>query len=512
MASPDETPPGSPQESPPSGKGSDRAPLWKRSLSLIPERARNLDRLGLRRRPWLAGVPVVVLLAGLEGPSILRALTTISTDDAYVNGHVTFVAPRVPGQVARVLVDDNNRVRRGDLLVQLDKEPYQVQMNIAQAAVDAAQADLTVARAQTRGLEGQARSLRFNLQKAMEEVDNQVALLRAKVAALDSQKATLVRAQADFDREVPLLKSGVVSQQQYDAYHEKLRVARAQVEEAEQGVYQIRVGLGLPPKPPAGGDLAEVPADLDQTFSAVKEAQGKLIQAASQLGVTGSFASSPQQMLSDFYRRDPEGNIDRIFEQLAKDAPGVERAEAKLVEARRNLDEAQLNLRYCDVVAEIDGVVTRRSVNPGNNVVVGQALMAVRSLTDIWVDANFKETQLSELRIGQPVDLDVDMYGSRQRFHGRISGFTVGTGSTLALLPAENATGNFVKVVQRLPVRIDLIGYDPDETPLFIGLSVTPYVHVDEKPSGPNAGRVLQPYVDVAAPAPSPESAAQSGR
>jgi membrane fusion protein (multidrug efflux system) len=151
---------------------------------------------------------------------------------------------------------------------------------------------------------------------------------------------------------------------------------------------------------------------LSQEFSAVKEAQGELIQVASQLGVVTSYDTSPEKMLADFYKRDPEGNIDRIYEQLARDAPVVKQAEAKLAEAQRNLDQARLDLRYCDVVAEIDGVVTRRSVNPGNNVVAGQALMAVRSLTDIWVDANFKETQLAALRIGQPVDLDVDMYGA----------------------------------------------------------------------------------------------------
>jgi membrane fusion protein (multidrug efflux system) len=132
-------------------------------------------------------------------------------------------------------------------------------------------------------------------------------------------------------------------------------------------------------------------------------------------------------------------------------------------------------------------------VNPGDNVVVGQSLMAVRSLTEIWIDANFKETQLGQLRIGQPVDLDVDMYGRRQRFQGRISGFTMGTGSTLALLPAENATGNFVKVVQRLPVRIEVVDYHPDVTPLFIGLSVTPTVYINAQPTGPNAGQILQP-------------------
>src|SRR6201999_1555138 len=150
----------------------------------------------------------------------------------------------------------------------------------------------------------------------------------------------------------------------------------------------------------------------------------------------------------------------------------------KLAQARRDLDLAELNLSYCDVVSEIDGVVTRRNVNPGNNVQIGQGLMAVRSLTEIWIDANFKETQLRELRIGQAVDLDVDMYGGHQTFKGRISGFTMGTGSTLALLPAQNATGNFIKVVQRLPVRIELVGYEAEKDPLFIGTSVVPVVHI----------------------------------
>jgi membrane fusion protein, multidrug efflux system len=136
--------------------------------------------------------------------------------------------------------------------------------------------------------------------------------------------------------------------------------------------------------------------------------------------------------------------------------------------------------------------VTRRNVNPGNNVQVGQNLMAIRSLREIWVDANFKETQLRDLRIGQPVDLYVDMYGGRQVFNGRVSGFTMGTGSTLALLPPENATGNFVKVVQRLPVRIELEGYDPNKYPLFIGTSVVPYVYLNKAPTGPDAGKFLQ--------------------
>ncbi|MBV8188873.1 MAG: HlyD family secretion protein, partial [Alphaproteobacteria bacterium] len=186
------------------------------------------------------------------------------------------------------------------------------------------------------------------------------------------------------------------------------------------------------------------------------------------------------------------GDIDRTLAQLAADAPAVKQAEARLEAAKRDLAQAELDLRYCDIVAEIDGVITRRNVNPGNNVQVGQALMAIRSLDEIWVDANFKETQLGDLRIGLPVDLNVDMYGSRQTFKGRIAGFTMGTGSTLALLPAQNATGNFVKVVQRLPVRIDLVGYDPEKDPLFIGTSVEPVVYIHEPATGPDAGKFLQ--------------------
>lgn len=455
------------------------------------------DRLPMRLRPWawplaLAAGAMILLLAI---PPVWRALRTVSTNDAYVDGHVTFVAPRVGGQVERVLVDDNNRVRKGDVLVALDKEPYQVKVGIAEAMVESARADLAAARAQTRGLEGKARSLRFNLQNAMEEVGNQVALLHARIATLASKKATLARIEIDYQRESALVKAGVSSKQKLDSRTEARRVAQAEVEAAEQGVYQVRVRLGLPRTPPSG-DLAQVPAALEQSYSAVKEAQGQLLSVASELGIETSLDSSPEQMLAEFYQRDPEGNVDRIYEYLAQNAPAVRQARARLAQAERQLDDARLDLRYCDVVAEIDGVITRRGVNPGNNVVVGQSLMAIRSLSEIWVDANFKETQLAALRIGQPVDLEIDMYGGDRRFRGRISGFTMGTGSTLALLPPENATGNFVKVVQRLPVRIDLIDYDPESAPLFIGLSVVPYVHIHEEPTGPNAGTILQASIE----------------
>jgi membrane fusion protein (multidrug efflux system) len=246
-------------------------------------------------------------------------------------------------------------------------------------------------------------------------------------------------------------------------------------------------------KPVDSDDLAQVPNEIIEDFSSVRQVTAEMIQAVAPLGVfPASVNMNPKQVTEEFMKRDPEGNVDRIYEKLMSDAPLIKQAKAKLDEARRDLDQAELNLRYCDVYAEIDGVVTRRNVNPGNNVQAGQGLMAVRSLTEVWVDANFKETQLRNLRIGQRVELRVDMYGSRKTFEGRITGFTMGTGSTLSLLPPQNATGNFIKVVQRLPVRIEPVDYDAEKDPLFVGLSVEPHVYIYEQPKGPDAGKFLQ--------------------
>ncbi len=446
----------------------------------------------------LLGVAAVLLVAAILVfgiPRIRLVLSTVSTDDAYVNGHVTFVAPRVRGQVARVLVDDNNRVQKGALLVELDKEPFRDAVAVKKAAVDTAQADLEAARATVRGIEAQARSRRWQLQQAIQNVENQIALLRARVAALRKAKATLTLAQQEFDRTAKLVVSETASRELYDQRQASLSIAQAGVVQALADVNQIRVSLGLQAQPEDSGDLEQVPPDLDQTFSSVLQAQAELIQTAAELGVLHSYNQTPKQMVDAFEKLDPKGDINRTFDRLAAEAPTVKQAEAKLEAARRDLSLAELDLRYCDVVAEIDGVVTRRNVNPGNDVQVGQNLMAIRSLSEIWVDANFKETQLRDLRIGQAADLYVDMYGDRQMFKGRIAGFTMGTGSTLALLPPQNATGNFIKIVQRLPVRIELEGYDPDQRPLFIGASVVPYVYIDKPPTGPDAGKFLQSNV-----------------
>jgi len=389
-------------------------------------------------------------------------------------------------------------VKKGALLVQLDKEPLEDQVELKKAAVSAAEADLAAARAQTRGLIAQLQTDRFQLERAIEDVHTQVANLRSNIATLKSRQATLELAGNNFRRGEELSPSGGISKEDLDQRRQSVKVAQAALDQAFEAVLASRVGLGLSAQPPTGHDLGEVPNDLDQNYSAIRQALGQVYRSASLLGFAPpSWVLSPKQALDIFERQDPERNLDRIFANLSAQAPSIKQAETKLQQARRDLALAELDLRYCDVVSEIDGVVTSRNVNPGNNVSSGQGLMAVRSLTEIWIDANFKETQLAELRIGHRVRCEVDMYGGRHEFEGRITGFTMGTGQTLALLPPQNATGNFVKIVQRLPVRIELTNYDPDTVPLFVGLSVAPYVYYKERPTGPHAGAVLRPLAPL---------------
>jgi membrane fusion protein, multidrug efflux system len=205
-----------------------------------------------KRRRWriVMGILVAAVLLFIGIPRLIRAFNTVSTDDAYVNGYVTFVAPRVSGQVTRVLVDDDNRVKKGDVLVELDPKPHQVEVAIKQAAVDTAKANLVLAQANARGLIGQARSNRFKLARAIEAVDNQVALIRARVATREQAKATLVLAQQQFDRAERLLATKVVSQEEYDERRAALDVAKAQVAQALENVSRRALLLGCPPNHP----------------------------------------------------------------------------------------------------------------------------------------------------------------------------------------------------------------------------------------------------------------------
>ncbi|MBS0204189.1 MAG: efflux RND transporter periplasmic adaptor subunit [Planctomycetes bacterium] len=451
-----------------------------------------------RSRSWRSGLLLAGIAIGLTAggyilfPLVETALNTVSTDDAYVNGHVTFIAPRVAGHVTTVFVDNNQRVKAGDLLARLDAEPFQVQVNIKTSALVAAKRELATALARARGLAAQARSNRFKLDHAMEDVRNQIELLKSDVAQLKVEEANRLLAEQDFGRGEKLVGKGAISHQEFDRYKAALEVAINRVSSARQSIQQTRASLGLPINHESPLDI---PEDLDENFSTVQEALAGLYGSITQLGYTPpSWNATPTQVKKAFYSQDPDKNLDRIFDRLIPESPAVKQAEAKVAQAEDDLAQAQLNLRYCDIVSDIDGQVTSRNVNPGNYVQIGQGLMAVRSLTEIWIDANFKETQLADQRIGQRVRCEVDMYGHRREFEGRITGFTMGTGTTLSLLPPQNATGNFVKIVQRLPVRIELTDYDPEISPLFIGLSVVPYVYINEPPSGPHAGEVLQPF------------------
>ena len=330
--------------------------------------------------------------------------------------------------------------------------------------------NLAAAESKARGLEAQLGAQRWKLQNASEQVDAQVALLRSQVAALRSQEATLDRARADFKRARRCCRRVPSAAQEYDLHEQQLRVAAASLAQAQEAIAQIRVSLGLPPQPEKGKELTDVPPDLSQTFSAVRMALADCMQTMTQLGLPlASIDLTPKQALEEFRRLDKKGTSSKSLKDLVPKVPFVLQAKVGLEQARHDLEQAELNLRYCDVVSEIDGVVVGRNVNPGNTVQAGQALMAVRSLTEIWIDANFKETQLADLRIGQRVRCEVDMYGSRRGFEGRITGFTMGTGQTPSLLPPQNATGNFVKIVQRLPVRVELTDYDPDKAPCSSG-------------------------------------------
>lgn len=224
-----------------SARNADSAPTAKNPPSagtVSPEK----PKANPRRRMLFGAIGVLVLAAALWFgiPWVQTALNTVSTDDAYVNGHVTFVAARVKGQVSRVLVDDNYRVRKGDLLVQLDKEPFQIAVAIKKAAVDTATAELAVAKANVRGIEAEAMSRRRALEHAMEDVDDQVALLHARIADVDKNKAQLTLAQLDFDRAAKLVVTNDIPRELYDRRQAELLSARANVVAALADVRQIR--------------------------------------------------------------------------------------------------------------------------------------------------------------------------------------------------------------------------------------------------------------------------------
>jgi len=426
-----------------------------------------------RRRPWsgitlvrlavliVAGV-IVVLFATQWDRWVGLAVRQV-TDDAYVRGDITPLSAHIEGYVRRVPVDDFQRVKQGEMLVEIEDDDYR-------ARVAQADADLLAAKAEARGIEAEAMSRRWKLQRAVEDLDNQIALLHARVAALDKSKAVLTLAQIDFSRAKQLLGTPAESRQQYDRAQKALSTADAQVNETLAQVYQARASLGLPAQPSSGEDLGQVPPGLDETFSSVLEAQADMVKSAAQLGVVHSFDQGPKQMLDEFAKH---GDVDRYFAQLTAEAPAVKQAEAKL-------DLAKINLGYTRITAPADGEVSERDVRAGQYVHAGTQVIAVVP-DNVWVVANYKETQLTHVAIGQRAEIRVDTFPGIA-ITAVVDSIAPASGAQFSLLPPDNATGNFTKVVQRIPVKLRISPDNPLAGKLRPGMSVVATILTDTTP------------------------------
>jgi len=408
----------------------------------------------------LIAAGVIVVLFATQWDRWLSLAVRQVTDDAYVRGDITPLSAQVEGYVRRVPVDDFQRVKKGEVLVEIEDDNYR-------ARVAQAEADLQAAKAEARGTEAEAMSRRWKLQRAVEDLDNQIALLHARVAALDKDKAALTLAQIDFNRAKQLLGTPAESRQQYDRAQKTLSTADAQVNEDMAEVYQARASLGLPAQPSNGEDLSQVPPDLDQTFSSVLAARADLIQSAAELGVIHSYAQSPKQMLDEFAKR---GDVDRYFAQLTTEAPAVKQAEAKL-------DLAKINLGYTRITSPADGEVSERDVRAGQYVHAGSQVITVVP-DNVWVVANYKETQLTHVAIGEHAEIRVDTFPGIM-INAMVDSIAPASGAQFSLLPPDNATGNFTKVVQRIPVKLRISLDNPLAGKLRPGMSVVATILTD---------------------------------
>jgi membrane fusion protein, multidrug efflux system len=436
---------------------------------------------------------VVLVVAGVAFdfgiPWLESYFTLVSTDDAYVSGYITYLGPRIASRVDLVAVHETDFVRQGEVLVRLDPRPFRLAVEQAEAALATAQADLAQARVAVWSDLSAVRANQYLAEAAVDQLQYQIASLKAAAADLKLDEAQRALAEQIFARTAKLVTSGTVTREQYDQDLAALNVARDRVFAQVETVQQARAQLGLPRNT---ADSTQLPADLEGRNPPVQTAMSNWATSLVRIGVPLDVVGLDSEALGKELERWRTAPMKReAAEKIVAGAPSVRVAEAKVRQARAALDTAELNLTYTEIPAPFDGFVTKRTVNPGDYVTIGQNLLAVQSLHDVWVDANFKETQVQDLRIGMPVNVSVDAYPEKV-FAGRVAGFSPATGAALSLLPPENATGNFVKVVQRLPVRIELDEAPPGDTPLFVGLSVEPYVNFKAEPRGPHAGERLK--------------------
>jgi membrane fusion protein (multidrug efflux system) len=386
-----------------------------------------------RKRILIISAAMVLAIAG--GYFARNAFRYEDTDDAQVEGHVMQLSTRINGQIKDVYVVEGQLVHAGDVLVAVDSEDYkiaemQAQANLADAQATAASSHWKVPITSV--------TVQSNLDSAKTAVLNSEAAVRAFEQNHESAKAALVQAQAnaaksyaDLQRATQLIAKEDISRLQYDQAVATATANRAAVASAQAGV--------------------------NASEQAVQEGQGKLLQAKNDLQTA---ETAPQQI-----------SLTRANAQAA---------DAQVWQREAQLAQAEMNLSYTVILSPVTGIVGKRSVEVGQNVSIGQELVDVVPLDDVWITANFKETQLAHMRPGQPVEVKVDAYG--RTWKGRVTNLGGGTGSIFSLLPPENATGNYVKVVQRVPVRIDFdrpVGQQFNaEALLKPGLSVEPEVRV----------------------------------
>jgi len=381
------------------------------------------------------GIIIIVLIVLVVAAGLFYWHSTYSedTDDAQISGHLIQISARINGQVIKVNVDENQQVAKGTVIAELDPADYQVAVENAEAALASAQAAAVAA---TVNVPITSVNTGSNLRSATADVTSAQAGISQAQSQLESAQAKVAQAQAnnlkanqDLDRYKPLVAKDVISKQQFDAAVANADATKAALNDAIAGVKAAQDAI---------------------TAARQKEDSAVANQKYAQTG--------PQQVKAQNAR--------------------AQQAEAQVKSAQAQLDQAKLNLSYCKIVAPANGIITRKNLEVNQNISPGQNLLTLVSLDDLWVTANFKETQLKQIRQKQNVEIEVDATG--KTYSGKVTQVGGATGSVLSLFPPENATGNYVKVVQRVPVRIDFtnLANEDNAHALRPGLSVEPKVAV----------------------------------
>jgi membrane fusion protein, multidrug efflux system len=402
------------------------------------------------RRPLVIAAAVVIVAGALWGISAWwHYRSHVSTDDAYVEGTVSTVSAKVTGHIVELLVDDNQPVTRGAVLLRIDDRDYRARLEQARATVGIAESRLRAATARiamTRDsamaqmAQAQASSLSADsaVRAAGDAMDSSRSVVASRRASLGAAQADLerarhawTRAKQELDRGAMLLKQDLIAKRDFDQAVTDERTADAAVQAAEQRVIQ------------AQRDLAGSESDLKIRDTGYEPQQIGVVMAQARAADARAKRMNAEAALQEVRVREAERDL----------------ADAQLREARADLGMAELNVEHTIVRSPIDGVVAKRSGEIGQIVQIGQPLLAVVPLQDVWVVANFKETQLGGVRPGMGATIVVDGAPGKS-FKGTVDSLAAGTGARFSLLPPENATGNWVKVVQRVPVKIRLDAKD----------------------------------------------------